>query len=201
MSAEVPTPAAEQPLPRSQVVKSNRRQVLLFALLTLVLSVATVWGGRVWVRNSETLTIAVGEPKSEEAVLGEGDNNVAFVRNILDMSDGTDAASRVQLAGPGSTLDKLFGSDGFGAVIAIGHASKVMKDKSYEQYAKRGGFTLNAIDEAKALARKIPGISEETLSTGMLSSSPEIPDDDLDTHGLQCLLVAQSRIPTTTDGA
>ncbi len=288
MSAEVPTPSAEQPLPRSQVVKSNRRQVLLFALLTLILTVATVGGGRVWLRNSETLTIAVGDAKSDEAmfaaklamvlkntssrlrlkiafnadnakalaqfdrkeadlavlrtdakvppraralailehdvllligpgnkkiksladlkktkkiaVLGDGDNNVAFVRNILDMSDGSDAASRVQIAPAGSTLDKLFGSGGFGTVIAIGHASKVMKDKSYEQYAKRGGFTLNAIDEAKALARKIPGISEETLSTGMLSSSPEIPDDDLDTIGLQWLLVAQSRMSTTSAG-
>jgi TRAP-type uncharacterized transport system substrate-binding protein len=288
MSAEVPTPSAEQPLPRAQVVKSNRRQILLFALLTLILTGATVWGGRVWLRNSETLTFAVGDANSEEAlfaaklatvlknnssrlrlkvafnadnakalaqfdrkeadlavlrtdakvpprartlailehdvllligpgnkkiksladlkkikkiaVRGDGDSNVAFVRNVLDFSDGTEAASRVQLAPPGSTLDKLFGSGGFGAVIAIGHASKVMKDKGYEQYAKRGGFTLNAIDEAKALARKIPGISEETLSTGMLSSSPEIPDDDLDTVGLQWLLVAQSRMTTTTAG-
>jgi hypothetical protein len=67
MSAEVPTPSAEQPLPRSQVVKSNRRQVLLFALLTLILTVATVAGGRVWLRNSETLTFAVGDANSDEA--------------------------------------------------------------------------------------------------------------------------------------
>src|SRR5207245_7334702 len=60
------------------------------------------------------------------AVFGDGDNNVAFVRNVLDVSDGTDAASRVQMAPAGSTLDKLFGSGGFGAVIAIRHASKVM---------------------------------------------------------------------------
>jgi TRAP-type uncharacterized transport system substrate-binding protein len=288
MSAEVPTTSVEQPLPRSQVVKINRRQVLLFALATLILTGATVWGGRILLKNSETLTFAVGEANSDEAqfaaklatvlknnssrlrlkiafnadnaralsqfdrkeadlailrtdakvppraralailehdvllligpgnkkiksladlkkikkiaVIGDGDNNVAFVRNILDMSDGTEAASRVQSAPGGSTLDKLLGSGGFGAVIAIVHTSKIMKDKSYEQYAKRGGFTLNAIDEAKALERKIPGISEETLSTGMLSSSPEIPDDDLDTVGLQWLLVAQSRMSTTTSG-
>jgi TRAP-type uncharacterized transport system substrate-binding protein len=288
MSAEVPTTSVEQPLPRSQVVKINRRQVLLFALATLILTGATVWGGRILLKNSETLTFAVGEASSDEAkfaaklatvlknnssrlrlkiafnadnakalsqfdrkeadlailrtdakvppraralailehdvllligpgkkkiksladlkkikkiaVIGDGDNNVALVRNILDMSDGSEAASRVQLAPGGSTLDKLLGSGGFGAVIAIVHTSKITKDKSYEQYAKRGGFTLNAIDEAKALERKIPGISEETLSTGMLSSSPEIPDDDLDTIGLQWLLVAQSRMPTTTSG-
>jgi hypothetical protein len=67
MSAEVPTPSAEQPLPRSLVVTSNRRQMLLFALLTLILTVATVAGGRVWLRNSETLTFAVGDANSDEA--------------------------------------------------------------------------------------------------------------------------------------
>src|SRR6195952_2768065 len=75
-----------------------------------------------------------------------------------------------------------------------------MKDKRYEQYAKRGVFTLNAIDESKALTRRNPGISEETVATGTLSSAPAIPDDDLDTIGLQWLLVAQSRMPTGTAG-
>jgi hypothetical protein len=59
---------------------------------------------------------------------------------------------------------------------------------------------VNAIDESKALARRNPGISEETLATGTLSSTPAIPDDDLDTIGLQWLLVAQSRMPTSTAG-
>ena len=65
------------------------------------------------------------------------------------------------MAPQGATLDKLFApASGFGAVIAIVHASRAVRDKAYEQVAKRGGFTLNAIDEAKALARKFPGISE-----------------------------------------
>jgi TRAP-type uncharacterized transport system substrate-binding protein len=285
MSAEVPTAPAEQP--RSQVVRSNRRQILLFGALTLILTAATVWGGRIWLRNSETLTFAVGDANSDEArfatrlaavlknsgsrlrlktvpsadnakalalfdrrqadlvvlrtdakvppraralailehdvlllispgskkikslaelkkkkiaVLADSDSSAAFVRNILEISDSSDAASRVQMAPPNSTLDKLFASGGYGAVIAIAHASTIVKDKRYEQYAKRGGFTINAIDESKALARRNPGISEETLATGMLSSAPPIPDDDLDTIGLQWLLVAQSRMSTTTAG-
>jgi multimeric flavodoxin WrbA len=91
-------------------------------------------------------------------------------------------------------------ASGFGAVVAIEHTSKIMKDKAYEQYAKRGGFTLNAIDSAKALARKYPAISEETVATGMLSSSPAVPDDDVDTIGLEWLLVAQSKLSATTAG-
>jgi TRAP-type uncharacterized transport system substrate-binding protein len=261
--------------------------MLLFAALTLILSIATVWGGRIWLRNSETLVFAVGDANSDEArfaaklatmlknnssrlrikivpnadgakalalfdrkqadlavlrtdakippraralailehdllllispgskkikslaelkkkkiaVLADGDIAPAFVRSLLDMPDGSDAASRVAMAPPNSTFDKLFGSGGYGAAVAIAHASTLVKDKRYEQYAKHGGFTLNAIDESKALARRNPGISEETLAAGMLSSSPEIPDDDLDTIGLQWLLVAQSRMSTTTAG-
>jgi TRAP-type uncharacterized transport system substrate-binding protein len=288
MSADVPPPNVDKPPARSQVVRSNRRQVLLFAGLTLFLTAATVaWGGRTWFRNSETLVFAVGDADSLEArfaaklaavlrntnsrlrlkivdhsdsakalaafdhrqadlavlrtdakvppraralailehdllllispggkkikslaelrkkkivVLADGENNAAFVRNALEISDGPDGNTRVQLAPPNSKFDKLFSPNGYGAAIAIAHASTLMKDKRFEQYARHGGFTINAIDETKALARRNPGISEEMLPTGMLSSSPAIPDDDLDTIGLQWLLVAQSRMPTTTAG-
>src|SRR5258708_4154786 len=224
MSAEVPTPNAERPPARSRV--SNRRQMLLFAALTLILTVATVWGGRVWLRNPESLVFAAGDANGVEArfaeklagvlnnnpsklrlkivsnadsgkalaqfdrrqadlavlrtdakvpsraralailehdvlllispgskkikslaelkkkkiaVVADGDNSAAFVRNILEISDSSDGSPRVQMAPPNSTLDKLFASGGYGAVIAIAHASKIIKDKSYEQYARRGG--------------------------------------------------------------
>jgi TRAP-type uncharacterized transport system substrate-binding protein len=286
MSAEAPTPHPEMPPPRSRVVKSNHSQILLFSILTLVLTAATVWGGRAWLRNSETLVFAVGEANGPEArfaaklaallknnssrlrlrivpsgdnaralaqfdrkeanlailrtdakvparartlailehdlvlvlspggkkiksfaelrkkkiaVLAAGESSVTFVRNALELSDSPDAASRVQMAPPNTSFDRLFAS-GFGAVVAIEHTSKIMKDKTWEQYAKHGGFTLNAIDSAKALARKYPSISEETVATGTLSSSPPVPDDDVDTIGLQWLLVAQSTLSTTTAG-
>lgn len=284
MSAEAPTPQPEMPRRRSRVVKSNRTQIVLFSVLTLILTAVTVWGGRTWLRNSETLVFAVGEANGPEArfaaklaallksnasrlrlkivpngdnakalasfdrkeanlavlrtdakvpsraravaildhdvmlllspgdkkiktladlkkkkiaVMADSENSAALVRNILELSDSPDAAARVQLAPPGATLDKLFAS-GNGAVMVVAHASKIVQDKSYEQLAKRGGFTLNAIDAAKALERKYPALSEETLTTGMLSSAPAIPDDDLTTIGLEWLLVAQSRLSTTT---
>src|ERR1700688_2343620 len=202
MSAEVPTQLPEKPPVRSQVVRSNRRQMLLFAILTLILTVATVWGGRIWLRNSETLVFAVGDANSAEArfaakldmmlkntnsrlrlkivpnaddakalaafehrladlavlrtdarvppraralailehdvlllispggkkikslaelkkkkiaVLADGDNSAAFVRNVLEISDGPDGGSRVQMAPPNSTFDNLFASGGYGA--------------------------------------------------------------------------------------
>lgn len=287
MSAEGPESATEQPQRRTKVIKTNQQQVLVYVLLTLILSLVTVWAGRTLLRNSETLIFAVGDENSEQArfatklaavlknnssklrvkivnhpdnakalaqfdrkladlailradgkvpprartlailehdlvlllgpgkkkikslaelkkkkvaVLAQGERGLAFVRHLLDITDGSEAASRVQLAPPGETLDKLLSSGGYSAVIAIVHASRAVRDKAYEQIAGRGGFTLNAIDQAKVLARKLPGISEETLSAGMLSSSPEIPDDDLDTIGLEWLLVAQSRMSSATAG-
>lgn len=288
MSAVGQTSSTDPPPPRRpKVIKTNQQQVLLYVVLTLVLSLATVWAGRAMLHNSETLIFAVGAPNSDEAlfatklaavlktnasrfrikvvnqpdntkaiaqfdrrqadlavlrtdakvpprartlailehdlvlllgpgnkkikslaelkkkkvaVIAENESSLAFVRSILDIPDGPDAA-KIQMAAQGATLDKLFApSSGFGAVVAIVHASKAMRDKAYAQVARHGGFTLNAIDEAKALARKFPGISDETLTAGTLSASPDIPDDDLDTIGLEWLLVAQSRMSASTAG-
>lgn len=35
---------------------------MLYTLLTVILTVATVWGGRILLKDSETLTFAVGPP-------------------------------------------------------------------------------------------------------------------------------------------
>src|SRR5271169_4928163 len=232
MSAEVPTPPPKKRRPRGPLLSSNRKQVILFAVLTLLLTAATVWGSSIWLRNSETLTFAVGEANGPEArfaaklaamlkatasrlrlkivpnadnakalslfdrkladlavlrtdaripprarsiailehdvlmLISPGDkkikslaelkkkkialltsgNNLAFVRSVLEIPDGADANSRLQMAPPNSTLDRLFASGGYGAVIAVDHASTIVKDKSFEQSAKRTPFTVNAID-------------------------------------------------------
>src|SRR5687768_15480547 len=66
MSAEIPTPQAARQPTRSRLVKTNRRQLLLFAALTVILTIATVWGSRIWL-NSETLVFAVGNANGPEA--------------------------------------------------------------------------------------------------------------------------------------
>jgi TRAP-type uncharacterized transport system substrate-binding protein len=286
MSAETSAQPAGVTPRRSRVVKDNRTQIILFCILTVILTAATVWAGRVWLRNAETVGFAVGDVNGPEArfaarlaavlknnssrlrlkiapnadnvkalalfdrkeanlavlrtdakvppraralaildhdlvlvlspgskkiksvadlkkkkiaVLADSENSVGFVRTALELADSPNAPPQVRMAPPNTGFDKLFAS-GFGAVIAIEHASKIIKGKTYEQYAGRGGFTLNAIDSAKALARKYPAISEETVAKGMLSSSPAVPEEDVDTIGLQWLLVAQSKMSTTTAG-
>ena len=287
MNAEAPT-SVEKPPARPRAASTNRRQLLLFTALTVVLTAATVWGGRIWLRNSETLVIATGEAngvsarfaaklatvlksnssrlrlrvvanaddakavsqfdhrqadlvvlrtdakipsraraiailehdvlllitpgnkkagslaalkKKKIAVTGDGDNNDGFVRKILEIAENSDAASRVQLAPANSTIDKLVSSGNYGAVVAIAHASKIVKDKDYQQLAKLpGGITVNALDAADTITRKNPEVSDEKINTGMLSSTPMIPDDDRDTVGLQWLLVAQSKLATGSAG-
>jgi len=283
MSVEAPIPPVGK-RKRTRIIKSNRVQIFLFVLLTLALTVATVWGARIYLKNSETLVFAVGDPNGQEArfanklatmlknnysrfkvrIVSNGDNakavaqfdrneaNLAvlrtdakvpararavaildhdvvlvlspggkkikslaelkkkkvaviadnesgavFIRSVLELTDSPANAPLMQVVPPGSPIDKLFAS-GVAAVITIAPASKLMKDKSYEQYAKRGGLTVNAIEAAKLLTRKYPALSEESVAAGTLSSSPSIPEEDVDTVGLKWLLVTQSRMPTTT---
>ena len=67
MSAEVPTPRPNKQPSLQWLLETNRGQMILFALLTLILTMATVWGGRIWLRNSETVTFAVGNANAPEA--------------------------------------------------------------------------------------------------------------------------------------
>ena len=285
MSVEAPIPPVGK-RKRTRIIKSNRVQILLFVLLTLVLTVATVWGARIWLKNSETLVFAVGDPNGPEArfanrlatmlknnysrlrvkivsngdntkalaqfdrqeanlavlrtdakvppraravaildhdlvlvfspsgkkiksladikkkkiaIIADNDSGATFIRNILELPDAPAANPLVQVVAPGTPIDKLLAS-GVAAVVTIVPASKIVKDKSYEQYAKRGGLTLNTIEAAKLLTRKYPALSEETVESGTLSSSPAIPEEDVETVGFKWLLVTQSRMPNTTIG-
>ena len=66
MSDEAPIPPVGK-RKRTRIIKSNRVQIFLFVLLTLVLTVATVWAARIYLKNSETLVFAVGDPNGQEA--------------------------------------------------------------------------------------------------------------------------------------
>jgi TRAP-type uncharacterized transport system substrate-binding protein len=261
---------------------SNRKQVLLFVIATLVLTAVTVWAARVWFRHTSTLTFAVGSeagveakfaaklasvlqannsslrlkivknadsdkalatfdrkqadlailrtdqkvpgraraiaildkdlvlllsPKGKKlpnlealkgkkiAILGNDDRNEAFVRRALSSYDIANPRTSLQTVPAASAIDKLLAPNGFAAVIAIENAARIAKERTFERMAKsQAGFTLNAIPEAKAIERKIPGIFAESIEEGLLSPSPQIPDDDVQSIALQWLLIAQSSL-------
>lgn len=271
------------PLPRRRRL-GNKSQILLFALLTVLLTGLTVWGTRVWFKRSDNLTIAVGDPSGIEArfaaklsavltasgsrirltpvaspdggkamtrfdrrqadlailrtdmkvpsraraiavldrdvvlliskkakvktlaalrsqkiaVRGPDDANETLLKGVLAPYDTAATPFRIQTVAADAPLDKLFGAEGFGAVVIIEHLSTIARDKRFEQFAKQhGGFHLNAIDEAKTIERRVPGITSETVEARLLSSAPAIPDDDVSTIGWQWMLVAQAKISET----
>ena len=275
--------ADPNPPPRRRKL-GNRSQILLFALLTVILTGLTVWGTRVWYKRSDNLTIAVGDPNGIEArfaaklsavlaasgsrihltpvaspdggkamtrfdrrqadlailrtdmkvpsraraiaildrdvvllvskkakvktlaalkaqkiaVRGPDDTNETLLKSILAPYDTAAAPFRIQTVAPDAPLDKLFSTEGFGAVAIVEHLSTIARDKRFEQFAKQhGGFHLNPIEEAKTIERRVPGITSETVETRLLSSAPAIPDDDITTIGWQWLLVAQAKISET----
>lgn len=261
---------------------SNRKQVVLFIVATLVLTAATVWAARVWFRHTSTLTFAVAtesgvearfaarlagvlqasnaslrlkieknadsdkalavferkqvdlailrtdqkvpgraraiaildkdlvlllSPKGKKianiealkgkkiAVLGNDDRNESFIRRALSSYDIANPRTSLQTVPAGSAIDKLLAPNGFAAVIAIENAARITKERDFERLAKsQSGFTLNPIAEAKAIERKIPGIFAETIEEGLLSPSPQIPDDDMQSIGLHWMLIAQSSL-------
>src|SRR5262244_1329413 len=74
MSADVPRSSEKssekppvRPRPRKPAAKANGLQVLFYIVATLILTGATVWAGRALLKDSETLTFAVGNPNSDEA--------------------------------------------------------------------------------------------------------------------------------------
>src|SRR3954447_11426292 len=101
MSAEGPTSSNELPPPRCpKVIKTNQQQVLLYVVLTLLLSLATVWAGRAMLHNSETLIFAVGAPNSDEALFATKlaavlKNNASRFRiKVVNTPDNTKATTQ-----------------------------------------------------------------------------------------------------------
>ncbi len=259
----------------------NRTQIVIFVVLTLILTAATVWGARYWFKRSDNLTIAIGDPNGIEAkfatklasvlaasgsrirlspvpsseggraisrfdrrqadlailrtdakipsraraiavldhdvvlllskktkiktvtalkgqkiaVRGADDTNETLLRSILAPYEIPAAPFRIQTVGVDIPLEKLLLTDGFGVVVVVDRLSAIGRDKRYEQFAKQhGGFILNTIEETKAIERRTPGVSSETVEERLLSSSPAIPDDDVTTIGWQWMLVAQSQL-------
>ena len=100
MSAEGPAAPQTEPPPRPKVIKTNQQQVALYVVLTLLLSLATVWAGRVWLRSAETLTFAVGDANSDEARFASklamvlANNSSRFRIKIVNNADNAKALAQ-----------------------------------------------------------------------------------------------------------
>lgn len=105
------------------------------------------------------------------AVLGDDDRNEKFLRQLLAMYNVSTAKTTIQTVPSNSDVEKLLAPGANSVVVTIEHLSKIAADKSYEKLAHKG-FVFHGVDEAKAIERKVPGASDETIEAGLLGLPP-----------------------------
>ena len=89
----------------------------------------------------------------------------------------------------------LFEANGPGAVFYIVRKSEIATDKFWPDRTKKPKFDLIEVDGSKALAARMRGVEAETIDAGLIVPSPKLPDDDLETIGVEDILLCQSRLP------
>jgi TRAP-type uncharacterized transport system substrate-binding protein len=150
-------------------------------------------------KGTKTKTLADLRGK-KIAIIGADQRNESVFRRLLDLYDISTAGMTIATEPPDADFDKLLMPNAYQIIIVFEPLSKISGDKRIAELAKRmgGGFVVSPVSEAKAIERRAPGIFAETLETGLLSAAPRIPDDDLDTIGLQWLLVAKEKLSEGT---
>jgi TRAP-type uncharacterized transport system substrate-binding protein len=118
----------------------------------------------------------------------------ALFRSILSASQVE--PDRVMLQPlPGDTaIDGLFGRDQFQAAIVFASLSSLAGTRRFDRLTK---IEVKAIEGSKALERKVAGTTSETIEEGLLSTSPNAPDDDLETVGVQEFITVRRRLSST----
>jgi TRAP-type uncharacterized transport system substrate-binding protein len=118
----------------------------------------------------------------------------ALFRSILSASQ-VDAERITLQPMPGdAAIDPLFSRDQFQAAIVFASFSTLAETKRFDRLTK---IEVKEIEGSKALARKVAGVTTETLEAGLLSTNPKLPDDDLETVGVQEFMTVRRRVSST----
>ena len=115
----------------------------------------------------------------------------ALFRSILNASQVEPDRVTLQPLPGDTAIDGLFGRDQFQAAIMFASLSALAGAKRFDRLTK---VEVKAVEGSKALERKVAGTTSETIEAGLLSSSPKIPDDDLDTVGVQEFITVRRRL-------
>jgi TRAP-type uncharacterized transport system substrate-binding protein len=96
---------------------------------------------------------------------------------------------------PGDTpIEPLFARDQFQAAIVFASFSALAESKRFDRLTK---IEVKAIEGSKALERKVSGLTSETVEAGLLSTSPKLPEEDLETVGVQEIMTVRRRLSDT----
>ena len=141
-------------------------------------------------RQAKLSTLADLEGK-RVAVVGRDSRNEVFLRRLLEQYKFDFKKTSIRTVSPDTPLDTVL-SGNVDLAVLIYPLSRLGSGDDFERLAKGvRGISVHAIDDAKALQRKLPGVYTETIEAGLLSGSPRIPEDDIDTVALQKILIAR----------
>lgn len=135
--------------------------------------------------------------KRHTLVMDRDGRNEALFRRLMEQYRHDGRPASVTAVPPGTPLAPRLGpGGGVDAAILLMPLSRLSGPEDFAAMERDfKGFAVHAISDAKALERKIPGLYAETMEAGLLSGSPRIPDEDLDTVAVQRLLVARAKLP------
>jgi TRAP-type uncharacterized transport system substrate-binding protein len=135
--------------------------------------------------------------KRRTVVMDRDGRNEALVRRLMEQYRHDGRPAQVTSVPPGTSLAPLLGQGGGAdAAILLLPLSRLSGTEGFTPLERDvKGYNVRAIPDAKALERKIPGLYAQTIEAGLLSGSPRIPDEDLESVGVQRLLVARAKLP------
>jgi TRAP transporter TAXI family solute receptor len=144
-------------------------------------------------KGSKVASLADLRGKKVAFVTSESGADALF-RSILTASQ-IDADRIAWQSLPGdSAIDPLFTRDQFQAAVIFASLSMLAGTKHFDRLTK---IEVKGIEGSKALERKIAGVTTETVEAGLLSGSPKIPEDDVETAGVQEFMTVRRRVSDT----
>ncbi|CAA7621370.1 TRAP-type uncharacterized transport system [Candidatus Terasakiella magnetica] len=145
-------------------------------------------------KRSKLATLADLQGK-RVVVVGRDGRNEAFLRRMLESYKVDMGRTSIRTVAPETPLTSLLPT-ATDLVVVLEPLSRLGAAGDFEGLAhSMHGFAVHAIEDAKALERKVPGLYAETIEAGLLSGSPRIPDTDMETVALQKILVARAKLP------
>lgn len=121
--------------------------------------------------------------------------NENFVRRVLEVFDAGGSQFNPRPIPPDALAERLSAPNGPQALVAVTSISRLAAISAREGFLRRSSaLEISGIDDGKAIERRIPGVYVESIAPGMISTTPKWPAAEIETIGLQHMLLARNRL-------
>lgn len=122
-----------------------------------------------------------------------------FLRKLLSTAGVETANLTIAAASPSDNFGKMLGSGGYNAFATFETLSRIDGHTAILEIAKRsGGAAMIAVDDSKALEKRVTGWFDETIEANSLSAAQSLPAEDTSSVGVQWLLLARDKVSVAT---